>query len=233
MPIGTTLEQLVLKLRGRTRQSMRSNVGVDVNQKWRLKLREAQEDLYLRYDWRHLRADETILVNAGQRYYDFPAGIHPERVTDIAYHYSNGICSPDKGIGIAQYREYDPALDERSDPVQRWDVKWTGTETQLEIWPLPTQNNIRLQFFGIRPLMPLVDDNHRADLDDNLIVAFAAAEILAEQGSKDANLQAQRANRLLLDGQKNSQTDAKPFVMGRGSRDMKYRQGIEIRVQRT
>jgi hypothetical protein len=48
---------------------------------------------------------------------------------------------------------------------------------------------------GIRRLARLVDDEDRCDLDDRLIVLYAAAEHLAANGATDAKLKLDQANR--------------------------------------
>src|SRR3546814_14892112 len=47
---------------------------------------------------------------------------------------------------------------------------------------------MRLQVFGKKVLAPLIEDDDRADLDDQLIVLNAAVTLLARQESKDAAL---------------------------------------------
>lgn len=53
---------------------------------------------------------------------------------------------------------------------------------------MPASDTQRLQFVGIRNLRPLVENTDVADLDDRLIVLFAAAEILANQKSASAQI---------------------------------------------
>jgi len=45
-------------------------------------------------------------------------------------------------------------------------------------------------------LKPFVQDSDRADLDDRLLVMFAAAELLAAAGAKDAQLKLDQANQI-------------------------------------
>src|SRR3546814_15776455 len=50
-----------------------------------------------------------------------------------------------RGIRSEDYAAYDSAAGERVDPVLRWDVQFTGTTDQIEVWPIPASNGMRLQ----------------------------------------------------------------------------------------
>ena len=63
---------------------------------------------------------------------------------------------------------------------------------QIEVFPVPANNSQAdgtdsVRIHGIRNLSPLVAESDLADLDDQLIVLFAASEILARQTQADAN----------------------------------------------
>jgi hypothetical protein len=101
--------------------------------------------------------------------------------------------------------EWDSELDERSWPVERWQIAMneaTGDEEQIELWPTPADNADAtsregyLRITGYRNLRPLIDDDDRCDLDSQLITKFAAAELLAASGAKDAQLKLDQANKL-------------------------------------
>ena len=91
-------------------------------------------------------------------------------------------------IGWAEYAERNSDLDSRADPVQNWDVRWTGSSEQIEVWPIPTGNDMKLQIKGQRDLRPLIADDDVCDLDGTLIVLYAATEILLDQKSGKATL---------------------------------------------
>ena len=100
------------------------------------------------------------------------------------------------GIDNGHLSTWDSDLDERSWPVERWQV-YEGE--QIELWPIPaddantTSLEGRIKVVGIRSPRPLVDDADRADLDDRLIVLYAAAEALAARGADDAGVKLQLA----------------------------------------
>ena len=88
------------------------------------------------------------------------------------------------------------------DPVQRWDVKDTGTGAQIEVWPIPASNGGSLRFTGIRNLAPLIQNSDTMDLDDQMVVNFVAAEMMASRNDKAASskLAKAKARRETLQG---------------------------------
>jgi len=127
-------------------------------------------------------------LNASEQYYDFPTSLNLERVEEAHVWYGMLPRAIDRGIGMAEYAVYNSGIGVTSEPVQRWDVRWTGTREQFEVWPIPASNTQSIQFTGIRNLRPLIADSDVADLDDLMIVLTVAAEILAAQ--ENANAQA-------------------------------------------
>jgi hypothetical protein len=166
-----------------------------------LALQKAQERLWRKHDWPFLRVRRFIDLQAGQRYYDSrgaeledgtaAADLGLERLEDIEVRWGDDWTPVCPGITAAQYSNYDSDLDERSWPVERWQVY---EEEQFEIWPIPSDNadtttlEGRMRLTGIRDLRPLVADNDRADLDDDLIVKYAALGSLSRSGSKNAQV---------------------------------------------
>lgn len=187
MARGTQLLQLVEDLREEVGRSTSVAVGNADLPGLKQKLRRTQELLYDDYDWPFLRQIfPAKYLLAGEQYYDFPDGLNLERVEDVALWYNNLARPIDRGITPREYSIYNSAAGVKSEPAMAWDVRWTGTKDQIEIWPLPVGNTQFLQFTGIRKLRPLVKDSDVADLDDQLIVLFCAAEILARQDAKNA-----------------------------------------------
>jgi hypothetical protein len=180
-------------------QDFRAEIGASTNVAHNLSTREnhvrllqrVQETLYDDHDWSHLRVRRDIALQAGQRYYDPPADISIERLEVIDVRYGDQWCRLADGITLQHYAAYDPDLDQRSWPVERWMV-YEGD--QIEIWPVPASNaepvslEGTLRMTGIRKLRPLVADDDTADLDDRLITLFAAADELASRGSEKAPL---------------------------------------------
>jgi hypothetical protein len=82
----------------------------------------------------------------------------------------------------------------RSDPIEKWQIIDAGAGPQCEVWPLPATRG-KLRFRGIRALRPLVNGSDVADLDDDLIVLWCAAEL--RSGEKDGKAKAALAQRRL------------------------------------
>lgn len=165
------------------------------------KLQQTQEWLWEKYAWPHLRVRRTIDLQAGERYYD-PKGakdaqgvmrddLSLDRIERIEVFYGQEWCCLDVGIGDEQYAAYNSDLDVRSWPVERWQIY---EDEMIEVWPVPAADfdsatlEGRLRLTGIRSLGPLIEDDDTADLDDKLIVLFAAADKLASDGDKAAQL---------------------------------------------
>jgi hypothetical protein len=195
---GTAFSELVIQLRNETGRSDDVNVGVDELPLLKQAINSAYITLYDDNDWPHLRKTfDRISLSAGSRYYDFPTGLNSERVETVAVWYNGEPHRVDRGISFEEYSLYSSEDDERSDPVTRWDVRWTGTEDQIEVWPIPSSNTQKLQFTGIQSISRLVDDDDLCLLDDILVVKLAAAEILGEKGGKIKLAQAQERLRKL------------------------------------
>lgn len=194
MARGTQLIQLVAKLRAETGRSDNVSAGRNEEPSLKSRLASTQELLYQSYDWPFLKTEATKSLAAGQRYYDWPTTINPDRLTDeIKLRWQNSWYPIGRGIGANEYNSYDPNDDERADPALRFEVRAVGNNEQIEIWPLPASNDQVLYFWGLRPLRALTENTHVADLDDNLIVWTLAAEILANQKSPNAKRVADKA----------------------------------------
>lgn len=166
-------------------------------------LQVEQERLHADFDWPHLRVKRTTLLQAGQRYYDTPTDIAIDRIERLEVYRDSAWCQMDAGIDSEHLTAWNSDLadagdlSQRSWPPRRWDIH---EDEDIEIWPISDQNGDAttlegtLRFTGIRNLSPLVDDADRADLDDDMLVGFVAARILAASGSKDARLVLDAAN---------------------------------------
>jgi hypothetical protein len=218
MARGTTLGELVDMLRYEAGRSANVSSGVDNRDAEKHLLRRTQEELYFRWDWPFLRVDPYKSLDKDNQWYDVPSGVNLERI-EAVYSWWNGDPRPiDRGIGVAEYAEFDTDNGESSDPVLKWDIKYNpGTATeQIEVWPLPNSNDQRLQFFGLRPLNALTEEEDTADLDDVLIVLFAASEVLGRQKSQDAQIKLARAEQRFADIKKRYMGGSDMAIYGGG-----------------
>ena len=194
MARGTQFLSLVTDLRAELRRSSSIAVGVDDLSSLKQTLNRVYQTLVMQYDWPHLkRIFAAMSLAAGQRYYDFPTDLVPERVIRAVIWYSNIPNDLPRGIDFEQYASYDSDSDDRAEPALRWDVRWTGTKEQIEIWPIPNTNDQKVQFAGVHDTPKLVTDANVCLLDDHLVILFAAAELLGAQESPDAPLKLQAA----------------------------------------
>lgn len=214
MARGTTLGQLVTMLREECGHATSAALGQNTLPRMKRVLQRTQEFLWGDHAWPHLRVYREKELQAGQRYYTFPEDLAFDRVENVHVRYDDTWRPVFYGIELDHYNAQDPELNQRDDPVLRWQVYEDG---QFEVWPLPATDGVRIRFEGIKKLAPLIDDQDRADLDDNLLVMFAAAEILAKQKGGDAQGKATVARRI-YDQLKGNQSKSTMFVMG-GGRD--------------
>ena len=218
MARGTQLTELIAQLRAETGRSQKVSVGVDEVENLKSMLRRVQETLYDDYEWPHLNVQRDINLSSGQRYYDLPSDLNFDRIDSIKLKYNNIYTCLERGIEFDDYSIFDSNNDERSSPTLKWDIRYTTSTEQLEFWPIPNRAD-KIFFFGTKALSPLVDETDRADLDDRVIVLFAAAEILARQKSSDANAKLELAKARLITIRRNSKTNSKMIQVGLGNRN--------------
>lgn len=189
MARGTQLSALVDQLRAEIGAS--TNVAMGVNTLPNLKqiLRRTQERLWSDFDWpfAFIERDEPLLAN--QRYYAFDNDIDFDRINEAWVRYSETWRPLCYGITQEHYNRSDPAT-YREDPCTNW-RHYEGN--QFEVWPVPASAQTTLRFKAIKKLPPLIDDTDRAELDDALIVLFAAAELLSRAKAEDAQAKMQMA----------------------------------------
>jgi hypothetical protein len=194
---NTTLIKLLDDLRAETRSSLNPAHNAQVRDTQVKMLQRVQERLWGDFNWPFLRVERQIPGQAGQRYYETPADLDVDRLERVEFFTDGCWRLLAYGIGGNDYADWNSDLDERSWPIYRWKFH-DGIE--LEMWPILDRNadvttrDGYLKYTGIRKLKPLVADTDRADLDDRLIVMFAAAEMLAATGAKDAQFKLDQAN---------------------------------------
>lgn len=183
----TTLGQLLTLLRAEARLSANPAHNAQVRDSQVVILQRLQEQLWQDFDWPHLRIERQYPMQAGQRYYDFGSDFDIDRIESIEIK-SDGVWAKlISGIEAEHYADVDSDLDHRSWPPNRWQI---SEDEQIEIWPIPDTNGTAetregyVKVTGIRRLNPLVADDDRADLDDRMLVLYAAAELAAEKDQK-------------------------------------------------
>lgn len=230
MTVGTQFLALVDMLREEIGRSTNVGVGVDDIPGLKRAANRAYAMLLLNYDWPHLRyLPNRIPINSGQRYYDIPALIEPAQITEIIGWQSANLPIPlDRGISYHEYSAIDSENNQRSDPPQKWDFRFTGTSTQIEIWPIPSSNTMTLQITGRYRLPKLVADADVVQLDDELVVLGAAHRLLARQKSEDAGDAKAEFEARLMDVRKNN-GPSRTTIMGTGTISARQKPRVSIR----
>jgi len=177
------LGETVTKLRHAVGNSPEAAHGVATKSSLVEKINSVQQFLYDEYDWPFLTVREDKTISAGQRYYDIPSALSLEQIEEIWIKYS-GIwteITDCRGIEMDHYNVFNSDDDVRADPAQRWDIIYTGSSEQIELWPLPASNATNsLRVIGKKDLTALIADSDLLMLDDYLVVFMAAAELLGE-----------------------------------------------------
>jgi len=231
MARGTQFSTLISMLRSELRRSNSVAVGVDDLYTLKQTLVRTQAVLYDGYDWPFLRqVSAPITLSAGQRYYDVPTAFNFDRIEEAVTFFSGQPQRITRGIGFEDYALHNPDNDVRSDPVQKWDIRWDSAKEQIEVWPIPISNNCTMQYRAIRKLRQLVNDEDPADLDDHLIVLFCAAELGAGAGMKDAGAKLQMAQQRLTTLKGNAKATSKASFIGTGGAD-RSSGGIVVQVR--
>jgi hypothetical protein len=211
MARGTTLQELVTMVREEAGHSTNAGLGQNTLDGLKQKIRRQQVVLWQEHEWPHLRVERDIVLQAGQRYYAPPTDLSLNHRIDLVHVFHDGRWQTvDPGITLDQYNYLDSDADVRQDPVLRWELY---EAEQIEVWPIPKTNGIKLRLQGTRNLRALVADGDTADLDDRLITLFVAAELLAKQKSDDAGPKLSMAQRLLTK-LKGNNSKIRTFMVG-------------------
>jgi hypothetical protein len=231
MARGTSLGEMVAQLRSVTGRNISAATGAAERGSLQIQLRRAQEQLNDEWDWPFMRARRDITTAAGQRYYDFPTDLAPERVRQVKHLYGGIWTDLTYGVDMGEYSAYDSDADTRADPALKYDIIDIGQGEQMEIWPIPqTASTVRLT--GFRALKALLDDDDVADLDDLLIVLRAGINLSSGRDNARAESLAQEFQARLASLQGNLVPPSQePIVPGGSSTDRRRGTG-DLRVVR-
>lgn len=215
MARGAHFLSLYTRLRSDVRRSAEPSLGVSDLDTLKQVINRVYSTLYYDHDWPHLRkVFPRVQLEAGSRYYDFPEGLNFERVESVAV-WDNGLPSYiTRGISFDEYSGFDSSVPDTSEPVLKWDVRWMDTKDQIEVWPVPSSNSQELEFIGIQAISALVDDADKCLLDDELVLLFAGAEILAADKAADAPMRLQAAQARLKSVKNRTKTGMTCLRMG-------------------
>lgn len=225
MARGVTLTEMLDMLRGEAMLSTNPNLSNNLTPNLKQILQRTQRQLWLNYDWKFLKKWADKIVSAGQRFYDFPTNLDSARINMVHYRWNNLFIPLEKGIQPEDYNAFDSeaATPIRADPVMRWDY-YDVNETQFQIHPIPATDGSAttgyVRFSGILNLNAFVADNDRCTLDADLIVLFAAAEILTPRNPEQAKQKLALANAFLSQLKAQYQSTSQTIrTLGGGGRD--------------
>lgn len=193
MARGTQLSALVDALRAEIGASTNVAMGVNTLPALKQLLNRVQQQLWEGFDWPFAFIERDEQMVNGQRYYTFDPEIDFGRISSAHVKYSSSWRPLEYGIGIEQYNSSDPAEGDKQDPPTHW-RHYEGN--QFEVWPMPSSNECVVRFKAIKKCPLMINDSDVALLDDNLIVMYAAAELLARAKSEDAAAKNTVAERL-------------------------------------
>jgi hypothetical protein len=215
MATGTALSDLLDMLKGELSADSDSNVAPGGDDVLKAQLASQQKWLSKRYSFSDLNIRPEMNLVAGTRYYDFPAGLDTSRKIVFECYWSTLWYSVEPGIRLMNYNTLNPELNQRLDPVIRWQKYRSidSSDVQFEVWPLPASAT-RLRLTGQMVLPPLVADDDVCALDDLLIVQWTAAKLLARMKSADAAAMLDEAKETLKQLLGNDNSPSQVFNMG-------------------
>ena len=198
-----------------------SNPAMGVNDQETVKyvINRTQQELYFKFDWPGNIVDRDVLLIDGGRYYDYPADLQFEDINVMWVLVNTVYDKVEYGIGPAEWRIWNSDQGFKSWPTQKW--LHNPDMNKFELWPVPDGNAqaqasyVRMR--GTRTVAPLINDSDMCVINGYLLALYAAAELLARDGSKDAGLKLTKAEGLRHRmGVRQTSHKRRPFIMGGG-----------------
>jgi hypothetical protein len=208
---GQTVAQLLSELRAECGYSQNQAHGINNRDSLVQTMKRTQRRLWSGWDWTHLRVSRDMPAVEGMRYYQCPVDLTYERIECAEFKFGGQWVPLRHGINERNYSIYDPRVNQRSWPIERWDIAEDLDDTAgtidnrsvIELWPVPSDSGIaggdlegNIRFTGIRNLNRFEQDSDRCDLDGDLIVLYSAAEVLMRDRKDDAQAKGQLAQQL-------------------------------------
>ncbi len=218
MARGVAFSELVLNLRAELRRSQAPGIGTEDLAPLKRTINHVVAVVSNKEDWPFLyRKFDPIAIAPGDRFFDIPAGLVLERIISVRIKWGGTYYDVWCGITYDDYISWDPAEDERSSPALKYDFQNINGNEQLEIWPI-SEGVQSLLFEGYIEHPKLVNDTDLCQLDDEIILLFAAAELMGDSFKAEAQAKRDQANELLrLIKIKGARNDGAPVRMGLGS----------------
>lgn len=230
MARGTQFLSLITMLRSELGRSDNVAIGVADIPELKQKINRVYEQAYADYDWPHLNVHhEAIEMLAGERYYDVPATLDFDRAVECYVWFDSRAMPLKRGISIADYNAFNSPEDERSSQILKWDIRFTGTTEQIEVWPMPSDDDVQtLQFVGMQKFARLVNNSDTCKLDDNLIVLLAAAAVTKDKDEQQKFLG--QASERLITLRANARSGERDIRLNLGAEEPDPYKGVTITV---
>lgn len=187
-----------------------------------------QRRLASEFSWPFLEASADTAVTAGtaaaNRYYTLPVtSVNFERPVTAQTLWGTFWYPVEYGIDECEYNSISSGdgttTAVQQNPVMRWKYK-DGDNTKFEVWPLASTAQT-FRFRGQKPLTAIFDAttaalviNSTLDLDDTLVVLFAAAAELSRMKKQDSSLKLAMAEQHLNRLKASYSSRNEPFVLG-------------------
>lgn len=195
-----------------------ATIGVDEVANIKRLINRWYELLWYAYDWPFLKTTFAVSIVAGTTQYNYPSGLDLERIERVWVEY-NDINRPlERGINFEDFNIFDPADNERNDPILRWDTRIVSNVQKIEVWPEPNATQT-LNIIGFKQWAALVADADVCYLDDQLVIMFASAQILKRQKSDDADALMAAANKHLNTLRGRTKVGEQRYRIGLGTDD--------------
>lgn len=197
MARGTALSTLVEMVKAELMADIDDAVAPGGDATIKLQLAMQQKWLALRYEWPFMEDEAEVSLVAGTRLYTLPTTLDFAKPVKAECYW--GELWNEVQLGIESVRDYNflnPALNQRSDPVERWRMFRDSSTLKFEVWPIPATAGT-FKFTGQIVVPALAADGDTAILDDILIVQFTAAKLATRMKQADAPALLAQANETL------------------------------------
>lgn len=215
MALNVTLAQLVDQVRAEIGASVNPAQGTGQLAQIQQTIRRTQARLYAEFNWPHLFGFRDENLQPGERYYTFNTDVNFDKITKAEVYYTTSWRPVCYGIENQDYNLTNSETGQRSDPVMKWQHY---DRNQFEVWPIPDAAGQVLRFRAMLNLRPLLANEDQCDLDSDMLVLFAAAEILTKLKSADAGAKQQLAASHYKNIRGN-QLKTNMFILGGGLRN--------------
>lgn len=215
----TALSTLVSLLKAETGKSL--TIGTQQDATFKQLFANVQNWLAGAHDWPFLSDHWDVQMGVGTRVHAVPTSsynggtantytINFERPVVPRLKWGQHWYPVEWEIGVGEMNVWDSDRTETGTPIQR--IKMINAD-RFEVWPIPSEAQT-LRFEAQRNVAALAVDADKADLDDLLLVYFCAADVLAKEGSRNAQISLTKATQRLAQLQASYPVRSARYILG-------------------